>query len=80
VLRVGHADHDEENVRQLHRNRSGRFVGFLRLGTKLVIDLARQLADFFGQPRHVRERREVARLELADPLIDRVLRLTEAHV
>ena len=45
-----------------------------------MIDLACQLADFFGQPRHVCERREVARLELADPLIDRVLRLTEAHV
>src|SRR6267143_365437 len=79
VLRIGNADHDEEDVRQLHRNRSGRFIGFLRLRAELMIDLARQLADFFGQARHVRERREVPPLELADPLIDRLLRLTKAH-
>src|SRR6266849_2972899 len=80
VLRVGHADHDKENVRQLHRNRAGRFVRFLRLGAELVIDFACQLADLFGEARHVRERREIALLELADPLIDRLLRLTKAHV
>src|SRR5881296_2631400 len=63
VLRVGNADHDEENVRQLHRNRSGRFVRLLRLGSKLMIDFAGQLPDFLGQARHVRERREIALLE-----------------
>src|SRR6267142_1267029 len=80
VLRVGDADHDEENVRQLHRHRSGRFVGLLRLGTELMIDFAGQLPDFLSQARHVRERREITLLELADPLIDRLLRLTKAHV
>jgi len=45
-----------------------------------MIDVACQLADFFGEARHVRERREIALLELADPSIDRLLRLTKAHV
>ena len=80
VLRVGNANHDEEDVRQLQRNRAGRFVRFLWLRAQLMIDFACQLADFFGEARHVRERREVALLELADPVIDRLLRLTKAHV
>lgn len=80
MLRVGDADHDEEDVRQLHRNRSGRLIRFLRFRAELVIDFACQFADFFGQTRHVRERREIALLELADPLIDCLLRLTKAHV
>src|SRR6267378_5282373 len=79
VLRVGHANHDEDDVRQLHWNRAGRFVRLLRLRAELVIDFACQLADFFGQARHVRERREIPLLELADPLIHRLLRLTKAH-
>src|SRR6266853_4520423 len=79
VLRIGDADDDEQDVRQLERNRSGLFVGFLWFGAELVIDLARQLADFFGKSRHVRERREVPRFELAHPLIDGMLRLTKAH-
>ena len=45
-----------------------------------MTDFASQLPDFLGQARHVRERREIALLELADPLIDRLLRLTKAHV
>src|SRR5258708_433610 len=48
VLRVGDADHDEENVRQLHRHRSGRFACLLRLGTELMIDFAGQLPDFLS--------------------------------
>src|ERR1041384_5274759 len=80
LLRVGKADHHKKNVRQLHRHRSGRFVCLLWLGTKLMIDFASQLPDFLGQARHVRERREITLLELADPLIDRFLRLTKAHV
>ena len=80
VLGIGDADHDEKDVGQLHRNRAGRFVGFLWLRAELVIDFACQLADFFGEARHVRERREVALLELADPLIDRLLRFSKAHV
>src|SRR5207302_428008 len=43
-------------------------------------DNCRHLAEPFGQARHVRERREVALLELADPLIDPFLRFTKAHV
>ena len=44
-----------------------------------MIDFAGQLADFFSEARHVGERREIALLELADPFIDRLLRLTKAH-
>src|SRR6266542_2317495 len=80
VLGVGHADHDEEDVGKLHTNRPGLLVGFLGLWAELVIDFACQLADFFGEARHVRERGEVALLELADPMIDCLLRLTKAHV
>ncbi len=45
-----------------------------------MIDLAGQLPDFLGEARHVRERREIALFELPDPLIDRLLRFTKAHV
>src|SRR5258708_13572719 len=79
VLRVGDADDDEKDVRQLDRNPSGLFVGFLWFGTELEIDLACQLANLFGKSRHVRERREVPGFELAHPLIDGTLCLTKAH-
>ena len=79
LLRIGETDHDEENIRQLHGHRSGRFVGFLLLRPELMVHFPRQLADFFSKACHVHERREVAFLELADPAIHRLLRITEAH-
>src|SRR5438552_4559197 len=79
ALRVGDADHDKENVGELHGQRAGRLIGFLLLRTELVIDLASELTDFLGEPRHVGERREIARLELTHPLIHALLRFTEAH-
>src|SRR5207237_6028441 len=51
ALRVGEANHDEQNIRELHANRSVRLARLFRLGAEAVIDLARQLADFFGQTR-----------------------------
>src|SRR5439155_19336691 len=79
ALRVGDADHDKENVGELHGQRAGRLIGFLLLRTELVIDLASELTDFLCEPRHVGERREIARLELTHPLIHALLRFTEAH-
>src|SRR5438477_4000760 len=79
ALRIGDADHDEEDVGELHGQRAGRLIGFLLLRTELVIDLASELTDFLGESRHVGERREIARLELTHPLIHAVLCITEAH-
>src|SRR5438105_1665583 len=79
ALRVGEADHDEQDIRELHGDRSVRLARLLWLGAEAVIDLARQLADFFGQTRHVRERRKVAFLELPDPAVHRFLRVAKAH-
>jgi len=44
-----------------------------------VIDLAGQLADLLGQSRDVGEWREITFFELADPVIDPLLRFTQAH-
>src|SRR6267378_4487297 len=79
-LRVGDADHDEQDVAQLHGNRAGRFIGLLRLRTELVIHLAGQLTHFLGETRDVRERREISLLELPHPLIDGLLCLAKTHV
>ena len=45
----------------------------------MVIDLARQLANFLREPRDVGEGREIPLLELADPAVDGVLRFAKAH-
>ena len=78
-MRVREANHDEQNIRELNGDRPVRLVRLLGLGAEAVIDLARQLADFFGQTRHVRERGKVAFLELSDPAVHRLLRVAKAH-
>src|SRR6266511_5387043 len=79
ALGVGQADHDEQDVRQLHRDRADVLVRLLALRSEVVIDLARQLANFLGEAGDVGERREVAFLILADPAVDGVLRFAKAH-
>src|SRR5213596_443644 len=79
ALRVRDADYHEQNVCELHGNRTVGLARLLWLGAEAVIDLPRQLADFFGQARHVRERREVALFELPDPEIHRLLCVAETH-
>src|SRR5438876_7526112 len=78
-LRVGDADDHEENVGELHGQGAGLLTRFPFLRAELVIDLAGQLADLLGQSRDVGEWREIAFFELAHPVINPLLRFTQAH-
>src|SRR5256885_17096930 len=44
-----------------------------------MVDLARQLADLFRQPGDVGQRREVSFFILADPAVDRLLRVAQGQ-
>jgi hypothetical protein len=44
-----------------------------------MVDLAGELANFLREAREIGERREVSLLILADPLIDRLLRVAKRH-
>src|SRR5205807_452648 len=79
VLRVGDADHDEQDVGELHGQGPLGFALFLGLFPEPVVDLASQLAHPFGEPGHVGERREVALLILTDPAVDRLLGVAQRH-
>src|SRR6185436_13951538 len=79
LLRVGDANDHKQDVRQLHGDRADLLVGPLGLGPEMVIDLARQLANFFREPRDIGEGGEIALLELADPTVDGILRFAKAH-
>ncbi len=74
-LRVRETDHDEEDVAELHRDGALGLSRLFRLLTEAVVQLARELTHLFGEPGEVRERREISFLILADPAIDRLLRL-----
>src|SRR6266581_4683504 len=78
-LRVREADHDEQNVGELHRDRALRLFRPLGFPSETVVDLARELADFLDESGEVRERWEVSFLILADPAIDRLLGFAQGH-
>ena len=64
LLRVGQADHDEQDVGELHRQRPFRLILLLGLFAEPVVDLAGQLTDLFREAREVGERGEVSLLIL----------------
>src|SRR5467141_2467144 len=78
-LRICQTDDDEQNIRQLHRDRALRFLGLLRLLPEPVGHFPRQLTHFFREPGEVGERREVSFFILADPPIDRLLGFAQGH-
>src|SRR5207302_799907 len=79
MLRVGDADHDEQDVGELHGQGALGFLLLLGLLTEPVVDLAGQLAHLFGEPGQVGERREISLLILTDPAVDRLLSFAQGH-
>src|SRR5258708_19341514 len=75
LLRVRETDDHEQDVGELERQVARALFLLLGLFAEAVIDFAGPLPALFTEPPHVVERREVAFLILADPLIDALLRL-----
>src|SRR5207248_554966 len=73
VLRVGDADHDEQDVGEFHGQGPLGFALFLGLFPEPVVDLASQLAHRFGEPGEVGGGGEVALLILTEPVVDRLM-------
>src|SRR5207247_1834584 len=78
-LGVGEADDDEQNVGELHCDGAFGLLRSLAFLAELVVQLPRQLADFLGEPREVRQRREVSFLILTDPPIHGLLGFAQGH-
>src|SRR5712671_5065892 len=79
ALRVSEADHDEDNVRELHRDRPLGLFLLLGLLAEPMVDLPGELTDLLGESCEIRERWEVSLLILADPAIDHLLSVAKSH-